>query len=76
MKKFLKMIFIGLIVAIASQLNLELISNDFRISAGVIFFIIFLSIERDVNPISAGIIALLFILILNYSVNPKHDDVN
>ena len=37
-----KMIFVSIIIALSSQVGIGLISSDFRISAGIMFFMIFL----------------------------------
>ncbi len=51
------MIFVSIIVSLASPVSIGLISSDFRISAGIIFFAIFLFYYEDLKPIETGILS-------------------
>lgn len=57
-----------LLVAVASQVNLELFESGFVVSAGVILFVIFLYNYEDINPIIFGIFSGAIILLLRLAV--------
>lgn len=64
MKTIQKMLIVSILVALASQVNLELLESDFVVSAGVILFVIFLYHYEDISPIPLGILsgAMIFAL--------------
>ena len=64
MKNFKKMIFVSIIIALSSQVGIGLISSDFRISAGIMFFMIFLFYYEDLNPIQTGILSGIMVSLL------------
>jgi two-component system sensor histidine kinase YcbA len=52
-----RMIFVSIIVSLASQVSIGLMSSDFRVSAGIIIFVIFLFYYEDLKPIQTGILS-------------------
>ena len=64
MKNFKKMIFVSIIVALASRVSIGLINSDFRVSAGIIFFVIFLFYYEDLKPIQTGILSGIMVNLL------------
>ncbi|MTI70022.1 MAG: sensor histidine kinase [Firmicutes bacterium] len=56
MKKFKKMFMVAFIVAIFSQVNIDLLLTDFRFSSAAIVFPIFLFVYRRFNPIIMGLL--------------------
>lgn len=56
MKQLKNLITISILVALASQLNIELFGSDFRVSAGIILFAIFLFYYDDSKPITKGVL--------------------
>lgn len=65
-----------LLVALASQVNLELFESDFVVSAGVILFVIFLYNYDDINPIVFGILSGAIIIVLRLVVYQIIGNVN
>ena len=57
MKHLKKMFFVSIIVTLASQISIGLMSSDFRVSAGIIFFVIFLYYYKELKPIPTGILS-------------------
>lgn len=51
------MFFVSIMVALASQISIGLMSSDFRVSAGIIFYVIFLFYYEDLKPIPTGILS-------------------
>lgn len=64
MKKIKNMIFVSISVALASQVSIGINTNDFRVSAGIIFFMIFLFHNEDLNPIYTGILSGIMVTLL------------
>lgn len=56
MKNIKKMLVVAGIVALTSQIYLDIIVSDFRISWAIIFLAIFLFLYRDLNVILTGVI--------------------
>lgn len=79
MKDYRKMIFVSLIVALASQVSIGLISSDFRVSAGIISFMVFLFYYEELKPIPTGILSGVMVylsrLIVYYLANGNINDV-
>ncbi len=69
MRHYKKMIFVSLIVALASQVNIGLINSDFRVSAGIIFFVAFLYYYHELRPIPTGILSGIMVYILRLMVH-------
>ena len=63
MKHYKKTIFVSIIVALASQISIGLITSDFRVSAGIIFFVLFLSYYEELKPIPLGILSGIMVFI-------------
>jgi len=63
------MIAVSILVAIASQINLELLDSNFVVSAGVIFLVIFLYYFEDISPIPFGIISGTMVFLLRLAVH-------
>lgn len=57
MEDLKRMIFVSIIVSLASQVSIGLMSSDFRVSAGIIIFVIFLFYYEDLKPIQTGILS-------------------
>lgn len=68
MKHYRKMIFVSLIVALASQFSIGLISSDFRVSAGIISFMVFLFYYEELKPVPTGIISGIMVYFLRLMV--------
>lgn len=64
-----KMFLISLLVALSSQVNLELLESNFVVSAGVIFYVIFLFYYEEFIPIFFGILSGTMILLLRLAVH-------
>lgn len=62
------MIFVSLIVALASLVNIGLINSDFRVSAGIIFFVAFLFYYHELEPIQTGILSGIMVFFLRLMV--------
>lgn len=69
MKDYKKMIFVSLVVAVASQVGLGLISSDFIVSAGIISFMLFLFYYEDLKPIPTGILSGIMVYLLRVLVH-------
>lgn len=52
-----KMLFVSIIVALASQVNIGLMHSDFRVSAGIIMFAIFIYYYNELKPVQTGILS-------------------
>ncbi len=68
MKHYKKTIFVSIIVALASQISIGLITSDFRVSAGIIFFVLFLSYYEELKPIPLGILSGIMVYFLRVMV--------
>lgn len=79
MKHYKKMIFVSLIVALASQVSIGLMSSNFIVSAGIISFVVFIFYYEELNPIPTGIISgitvYLLRLLVYYLTNGELNDV-
>lgn len=61
-------------VALASQVSIGLMSSDFRVSAGIILFAIFVYFYTDLKPIQTGILSGIMVNLLRlilYYLNNK-----
>lgn len=58
------MLVVSLIVAIASQVSIGLISSDFIVSAGAIFFAVFLFHYEEIKIVPTGILSGIMVYIL------------
>ncbi|NLM43202.1 MAG: ATP-binding protein [Clostridiales bacterium] len=57
MKHFKKVAGASAAIAIASLINIGILDSDFRVSAGIIFFAIYLFYKKDLKPIELGLIS-------------------
>ncbi|MDF2675324.1 MAG: signal transduction histidine kinase, partial [Clostridiales bacterium] len=57
MKNIKRIIVASIIVAIASQFNIGILGSDFRVSAGIIFFVIILYYYKGLKPVPMGLIS-------------------
>ena len=64
-----KMLIISVLVALASQVNLELMESEFVVSAGVILYVIFLYHYDDINPVLLGLTSGFMVFALRLSVH-------
>lgn len=64
MKNLNKIIGAAAVVAIASQINIGIMNTDFRVSAGIIFFVIFLYQYKELKPVPMGLISGITVYIL------------
>ena len=64
MKDYKRMIFVSIIIALASQISIGLMASDFRVSAGIISFVIFLYYYKDLKPIPMGILSGIMVYLL------------
>lgn len=65
MNNFKKMLLISILVALASQVDLKLLESEFTVSAGAIFFVIYLYYYGDnIKPVPFGLLTggMVFIL--------------
>ncbi|WMM25476.1 sensor histidine kinase [Tissierella sp. MB52-C2] len=69
MKDYKKMIFVSLVVAVASQVGVGLISSNFIVSAGIISFMLFLFYYEDLKPIPTGILSGIMVYLLRVLVH-------
>ena len=58
------MFFVSILVALASQVNIGLVSSDFRVSAGIILYVIFLFYYEDLKPVPTGILSGIIVNLL------------
>lgn len=63
-KNLKRMFFVSILVALASQVNIGLVSSDFRVSAGIILYVIFLFYYEDLKPIPTGILSGIIVNLL------------
>lgn len=64
MKNLKRMLFVSIVVALASQVSIGLVSSDFRVSAGIILYVIFLFYYEDLKPIPTGILSGIIVNLL------------
>lgn len=76
MKTIQKMFIVSILVALASQVNLELLESDFVVSAGVILYVIFLYHYENISPIPLGILSGAMIIALRVIVHQVLFDGN
>lgn len=73
------MFFVSIIVALASQVSIGFMTGDFRVSAGIIFFVVFLFYYDDLKPIETGILSGIMVnllrLISYYLTNGNFNNV-
>ncbi len=55
---------ISAIIALASQINIGILDTDFRVSAGIIFFVLFLFYYRDLQPVPMAVISGIAVYLL------------
>nr|WP_144275990.1 ATP-binding protein [Gottschalkia acidurici] len=68
MKHLKRIIGASIIVALASQINIGILNTDFRVSAGIIFFALFLFHYKDMKPIPMSLISGIAVYILRVIV--------
>lgn len=68
MKNIKRMLVVTGVVALTSQIYLDIIVTDFKISLGIIFFAIFLFIYRELNPIIIGVLTGFSVYVLRVIV--------
>lgn len=56
------------IVSIASQINIGIMDTDFRVSAGIIFFAVFLYQYKNFKPVSMGLLSGVTVYILRGAI--------
>lgn len=64
MKKIKSMLFVAMFVALSSQVNIGINSTDFRVSAGIIFFGIFLFYNDELKPVQTAVVSGLMVTFL------------
>jgi len=62
------MFFVSCAVALASQASFGLIGSDFRVSAGIISFMVLLFYYKELKPIPTGILSGIMIYLLRLAV--------
>lgn len=79
LKDYKKLIFVSIIVALASQISIGLMVNNFRVSAGIISFVLFLLYYEELKPIPLGIVSGIMVYLLRlmvyYLTNGKINDI-
>ncbi|AFS77610.1 signal transduction histidine kinase [Gottschalkia acidurici 9a] len=68
LKHLKRIIGASIIVALASQINIGILNTDFRVSAGIIFFALFLFHYKDMKPIPMSLISGIAVYILRVIV--------
>ncbi|MGF7057650.1 two-component system sensor histidine kinase YcbA [Brassicibacter mesophilus] len=68
MKQLKRMLAASAIIALASQVNIGLLVTDFRVSAGIIFFVIFLYLNRELEPVSTAVMSGIAVYLLRIIV--------
>ena len=51
MKAYKRIISVSFLVALTSQISIGLMINNFRVSAGIISFVLFLLYYKDLKPV-------------------------
>lgn len=78
MKHYKKIFFVCSAIALTSQIGIGLMSGNFRASAGIIFFILFLFYYDDLKPVPVGILSGVMVYFLRvmvyYLSNGRIDD--
>lgn len=62
------MVFASIMVALASQVSIGLISSDFRVSAGIISFMVILFYYDEIKPIPTGLLSGIMVYVLRLLV--------
>lgn len=79
MKDYKKVFFVSTIIALASQISIGLMASNFRVSAGIISFVLFLYYYKDLRPIPMGILSGVMVYLLRlgtyYITNGNIDHV-
>jgi two-component system sensor histidine kinase YcbA len=79
LRNYKKLIFVSIIVALASQISIGLMVNNFRASAGIISFVLFLLYYEELKPIPLGIVSGIMVSLLRlmvyYLTNGKINDI-
>lgn len=76
MKTVQRMLVTSLLVALSSQINLELFESDFVVSAGVVLFVIVMYQYDDISPIPFGILSGIMIFASRLAVQQIFGTVN
>lgn len=63
-----RMVTVAVIVALASQIYINLFVSDFKISFGIIIFPVFLYLFDKLNPSQTGILAAVFVYLLRIGI--------
>lgn len=63
-----RMVTVAVIVALASQIYINLFVSDFKISFGIIIFPVFLYLFDKLNPSQTGILAAAFVYLLRIGI--------
>ena len=66
--KFKKMIIISIIIAITSQINMNLLISDFRVSIAIILFPVFLYLFDEQDTIKIGVMCAISVYILRVGI--------
>lgn len=64
MKKLENMLLVAIFIALSSQVNIGINSTDFRVSAGIIFFGVFLFYNEELKPVRTAILSGLMVTFL------------
>lgn len=79
MKHYKKITLVSIIVALASQISIGLMNSDFRVSAGIISFIVLLFYYEELKPIPVGILSGMMVyflrVIVYYLTKESIDDI-
>lgn len=63
-----KMLLVSLLVGLASQISIGLMINDFRVSAGIIAFVILLLYYEDLKPVQTGLLSGLMVYLFRLAI--------
>ncbi|MBU3191414.1 ATP-binding protein [Clostridium bowmanii] len=67
-EKYKKMIIISIIIAITSQINMNLLISDFRVSVAIILFPVFLYLFDEIDTIKTGVMCAISVYILRVGI--------
>lgn len=67
-EKYKKMIIISIIIAITSQINMNLLVSDFRVSVAIILFPVFLYLFDEIDTIKTGVMCASSVYILRVGI--------
>ncbi|MGH4140762.1 hypothetical protein [Clostridium sp.] len=62
------MIIISIIIAITSQINMNLLISNFRVSVAIILFPVFLYLFDEIDTIKMGVMCAIFVYILRVGI--------